>query len=396
MHPSIQKRIVLVANAIVNSILLCIILHCLDYYFLMSESPLAVNHDEELPSETNKTAFSRFGGNNAGAAPSRRSYGSTALLEDTADKKPLGNVMKSSDLLEMSQQVDFLGESSLFGIDNDEIASNSGACAMDSDNDESDKEEEQDTFINKENNLFMENDAESNDNDELSEKEMEEPKSRGRTKKSFRSILETTGTASPPTKEPDEENSTTQENLDVSDKNTETTFETLPDEPATEPQTLANNHVQDNTPPDAPKEQPDQESLITSIDTLFAHVDIETVTIKDIVKSLEAEYNVKIEKPTKSFVRKHLKDLIDGNVESTVTTTEQEEEEESPSSESEQEEASDAGEVLDSDSSDDEEEKPKEEKVYQTHFTPSKQGCSQEEETVACSYSRGNASKASY
>lgn len=318
----------------------------------MSESPLVEKRDEELLSETNETAFSRFGGNNA----PRRSYGSSDLSEDTADIPPLGNVMKSSDLLEMSHPVD-LSESSLF--DNDEEApSNRGACAMDSDNDESDKEE--DSITNKENDAFMENDAETNDNDEQSE--IKEPKSRGRTKKSFRSILETTGTASPPAKEQVDDSSTIHENVDVSDNDQDTTLETLPEESATDTQTMAKDDVQDSTIPKATKEQPDEEALITSIDNLFAHADVETVTVKDIVKSLEAEYDVKIQKPTKSFVRQHLKDLIEGNVESTVETSEQDEE--APPSESEEEgELSDAGEVFDSESSDDEEvKKPKKRK----------------------------------
>ncbi len=269
--------------------------------------------------------------------------------------------MRSSDLLEMSQPVDNLGESSLFGNDDDDElpSNNSGACAMDSDNDESDKEE-QDLTTNKENDLFMENETELNDNEELSEATMEEPKSRGRTKTSFRSILETTGTASPLSKEPEaEDNSTTLDNSSVSDnKSQAVTSETLPDESTAEPQTLAN----DSTTPEVSKEQPNHESLITSIDNLFAHADIETVTVKDIVKSLELEYNVKIEKPTKSFVRQHLKDLIEGNVESTVAGTAETEEEPPSESEEEEEEVSDAEQGLDSDSSDDEEQVKKSKK----------------------------------
>jgi hypothetical protein len=96
-------------------------------------------------------------------------------------------------------------------------------------------------------------------------------------------------------------------------------------------------------------EQPDDDCLIASIDNLFIHADKETVTIKDIVVALEAEYGVKISKTTKLLVREHLKDLVQGIVEPTVAGNEKVED-------SESEEEDEEGKVEDSEPEFDEDE----------------------------------------
>ncbi|KAI2505893.1 hypothetical protein MHU86_8492 [Fragilaria crotonensis] len=66
------------------------------------------------------------------------------------------------------------------------------------------------------------------------------------------------------------------------------------------------------------EDHPDDDDLIASIDGLFVHADKETVTVKDIVVALEAEYGITLAKTTKIFVRNHLKNLVQGTVEPTV------------------------------------------------------------------------------
>ena len=72
--------------------------------------------------------------------------------------------------------------------------------------------------------------------------------------------------------------------------------------------------------PSAPvvQENLDEEALIGSIDGLFVFADKETVTVKDIVVALEAEYGVTLTHKNKVFVRSHLKNLVQGMVEPTV------------------------------------------------------------------------------
>ena len=95
------------------------------------------------------------------------------------------------------------------------------------------------------------------------------------------------------------------------------------------------------TDDDLVKQQPDQESLILSIDNLFVHADKESVTVGDIVRSLEAEYDVKFEKPARAMVRSHLTDLMKGAVEPTVPEVESEQESVSGDFESESSEYED-------------------------------------------------------
>lgn len=65
------------------------------------------------------------------------------------------------------------------------------------------------------------------------------------------------------------------------------------------------------------KEQPDRESLIISVDKLFPFVNKDTTTTGDIIRSLEAEYDVKFKAPTKTIVKTRLLVLCEGNVQPT-------------------------------------------------------------------------------
>jgi hypothetical protein len=84
-------------------------------------------------------------------------------------------------------------------------------------------------------------------------------------------------------------------------------------------------------------EQPEGDILAASIDNLFVHADKETVTVKDIVLALEAEYSVKLAKRTKLFVRERLKNLVQGTIEPTIAGSDDEEESEEEESDEEEE-----------------------------------------------------------
>eukprot|EP00978_Attheya_sp_CCMP212_P016094 scaffold41913_cov54-Attheya_sp.AAC.7 len=94
------------------------------------------------------------------------------------------------------------------------------------------------------------------------------------------------------------------------------------------------------------KHQPEEEELVTSIDNLYVNADKNSVTVGDIVRSLEEEFDCKLKKSTKKLVRAHLTDLILGKVEPCVA---------GPSDEAEQEEMSedDDDDDLDNDDDDD-------------------------------------------
>jgi DEK C terminal domain len=66
-------------------------------------------------------------------------------------------------------------------------------------------------------------------------------------------------------------------------------------------------------------EQPDDDDLIFSIDNLFVLADMDTVTVKDIVVALEAEYSVTLSKKSKAFVRDRLMNLVEGTAVPTAT-----------------------------------------------------------------------------
>jgi hypothetical protein len=81
----------------------------------------------------------------------------------------------------------------------------------------------------------------------------------------------------------------------------------------------AEQEEQEEVKRDAPPPPlPSQETLILSIDLLYVHADKETVTVKDIVASLEAEYSQKLDKTTRRLVKSHLAQLVNGKVEPSV------------------------------------------------------------------------------
>ena len=126
-------------------------------------------------------------------------------------------------------------------------------------------------------------------------------------------------------------------------------------------------------PEDEPKKLPDRQSLISSTDQLFLQVnDKEKVTVKDILQSLQVEYDCKkFDKESKAVVRERLTDLILGKAQP-LEQTDQEEEEEEESSSSEEEEVSESeasGAEADGDDSDFEGARKK---VVRKKKTPSK------------------------
>jgi len=347
--------------------LFAIATHHSKQYSIMSESPVAQEKDEQVP-ESSDTAFSRFGGTVA-----RRSYGPAASGMDTTDTtakdSPRGNILTSADLLTVDMsQPDY--SQSLFAMtndDDDDESPSNDACTLKSDEEGEEESDKENTSDDKGVEYL------DDDTDKEEEQPEKEPVSRGRTKTSFRSVLESTGESASltPTTEPvkNTKEAVDETQDDISDSEAE---EDVDDDATVE------FHTNDETPPVAEKQvketvveetattsketattkaseeknQPDKDALITSIDNLFVHADKLTVTVRDIVLSLEAEYDVKFLKPTKNIVRTHLTDLIKGHVEPTV-----ESEEPASESEDEEKEVSDAGE--DFESSDDEEEQVK-------------------------------------
>mmetsp|Transcript_23085 Transcript_23085/g.34080 ORF Transcript_23085/g.34080 Transcript_23085/m.34080 type:complete len:1330 (+) Transcript_23085:111-4100(+) len=102
-------------------------------------------------------------------------------------------------------------------------------------------------------------------------------------------------------------------------------------------------------------EQPDSDSLIVSIDNLFVHADKENVTVKDIVQALEEEYQVKLAKKTKNFVRERLKDLVKGEIKPNAVDEPADDDETEAPSESDNDGSGDEFEDGDDESSDYEE-----------------------------------------
>jgi len=78
---------------------------------------------------------------------------------------------------------------------------------------------------------------------------------------------------------------------------------------------------------------PDEETLIKSTDRLFVNCDTDSMTVGDIIRSLEFEFNMTITKPFKKIVRNRLKALIRGQVKPMTDETNQQEEQEEESSE---------------------------------------------------------------
>ena len=60
--------------------------------------------------------------------------------------------------------------------------------------------------------------------------------------------------------------------------------------------------------------RPSQERLFQSLDQLYRHADIKSVTVKDIIQALEAEYTISLDKKTRKSVKTRLTNLIAGKV----------------------------------------------------------------------------------
>lgn len=314
----------------------------------MSESQESLLQDE---AETSETAFSRFGGTAA-----RRSYGSSSKENNNDESPLLGNVLQNAEFLqvELSQADNNNNGESLFAVtgdNDDEIASDTNiACTMNNSDDDEDNDEKA-SLQNK--------DDDSDSDDETVHMEREEV-SRGRTKRSVRSVLESAGDTAPSSTTKKQVETPKATDVEISNKQQETTVVEEAVASASSTTNKDNEMATKETPSvnddeaakalETEKAQPEEDALIVSIDNLYAYADKKTVTVKDINKSLEAEYDVKFTKATRAFVKTHLKDLVEGNIESTVEPAE-------PNSESEEEEeASDEGEEYHSESSSDEEE----------------------------------------
>ncbi len=333
-----------------------------------STEALDINEDSVL-----ETAFSRFAQDVVPRARKRAAYGGAKDNAAEQQQQQPDDIMNSKDLLEDAQPVN---EVSLFSSLNDDdespsdsnpesededrdsceqddspLAPSEQASNMEDDDDEANDEESSDneqqgrtkrSFCStppKESDDDVSSDEETVDMNAEVELEYAETVKQGRTKRSFRTT---------PPKESKDDDSCGQGPHDDGDKPTEANDESKEESSPValeESNALVSNDQDDgkekeapekedtmNAPKDdTPKEQPDKESLILSIDNLFVHADKESVTVGDIVRSLEAEYDVKFEKATRAVVRSHLTDLIKGIVEPTVPDVESEEEEEEES-----------------------------------------------------------------
>ena len=264
----------------------------------------------------------------------------------------LGIIMKSADLLVNDDMPPSQPSDSLFANEDNEILPDKDASS-DDDEENSDKEE----TGSKDKDEEPSTDEESDDDATVAvEQPDEEQVSRGRKKRAFRPAPRSNDDEAPtPTKEQMKEEETVAEKLQMeTDTEVHGEEETVTnDTKVVDNNEMPNQQVDELMAKEPEEEQPDKNSLIASIDHLFVHADKNTVTVGDIVRSLQAEYDVKFKKSTKAIVRSHLTNLIKGLVEPTVESTE-------PDSESEgEEQASDAGDAFDSDSSDFEEEAKK-------------------------------------
>lgn len=117
------------------------------------------------------------------------------------------------------------------------------------------------------------------------------------------------------------------------------------------------------SPAKNPNEQPDEEDLFLSLDNLFNEADAETVTVRQIVSALEAEYGVTLTKATKKQIRERLTGLIQGDITPLVGASEENAgnvsdiQADEESSSEEEEESSDDEEEAGSEYEDEEEEK---------------------------------------
>lgn len=84
------------------------------------------------------------------------------------------------------------------------------------------------------------------------------------------------------------------------------------------------------TSPKKEGDQPNKDDLIRSTDYLFVEANKDEVTVADICRALNQEYDCKLSKPNKKIVKQHLIQLIHGEVQPQVAMTEEEEPEEEP------------------------------------------------------------------
>jgi hypothetical protein len=126
------------------------------------------------------------------------------------------------------------------------------------------------------------------------------------------------------------------------------------DHPINPNDTETKTTVPDNNPPTAAsgrptrtaavKLQPSIDDLIASTDHLFLQADKDSVTVKDIVEALEAEFDLELTKQSRKFVRSHLTGLITGTIESSIQQDEDEDEDQQgEESSSDKEEISEQG-----------------------------------------------------
>jgi hypothetical protein len=102
--------------------------------------------------------------------------------------------------------------------------------------------------------------------------------------------------------------------------------EEQPDEQPQLPKSPTKAPEEQSSSDDVVKEQPSIDALIPSIDNLYVNApDLQSVTVKDIMKALEAEFGLKFTKPTKNMVRDHLTALIGGHVQPSVPAPERDE-----------------------------------------------------------------------
>eukprot|EP00980_Cylindrotheca_fusiformis_P013338 scaffold3399_cov117-Cylindrotheca_fusiformis.AAC.8 len=68
------------------------------------------------------------------------------------------------------------------------------------------------------------------------------------------------------------------------------------------------------------KDQPDEDQLLQSTDYLFGQADKDSVTVADMYRSLEAEFDCKLAKATRKMVKEHLIQLMTNQVQPSIAT----------------------------------------------------------------------------
>jgi hypothetical protein len=86
--------------------------------------------------------------------------------------------------------------------------------------------------------------------------------------------------------------------------------------------------IQSSTEESVQKPEVTDQDILDTVDTLFSEVDITTVTVKDIVRSIEDLFQIKIKKPRKAIIKERLFYLINRNGDDESEEEQDEEEEE--------------------------------------------------------------------